>query len=214
MDKASLLQAFATYLDQSSGEASEDETKEIDLHTLFTEMAALRTEVRTESRQFKTALEEFHSYSTLLGENQRALEQSQRENRSLIEEQLQGELKELLLNLLEIYDRMAVGLESLNGFKPGLFGGKKALSFIGAMAEGQGITLRRIEQLLERQEVSAIPALGEKVNPRLMKVVEVVEKQGVDDGVVTAEYKKGFIWRQKLLRTAEVAVNKVSTAEG
>lgn len=60
--KESLLERFRAYLDKrpdtvavEPGEAN----RQTDLYSLFTELAALKTEIRLESRQVKTALDEF-----------------------------------------------------------------------------------------------------------------------------------------------------------
>ena len=57
-EKESLIAEFSACLD--SWEDSESENA-VDLHSLLAEMAALKNEIRLESRQFKSMLEEMRS---------------------------------------------------------------------------------------------------------------------------------------------------------
>ncbi|MEJ2388962.1 MAG: nucleotide exchange factor GrpE, partial [Chromatiaceae bacterium] len=63
--KEALTARFRAYLDdiESAGETEEADaaTPVPDLFTLLAEVSALRTEVKLESRQFKTALDEFRA---------------------------------------------------------------------------------------------------------------------------------------------------------
>ena len=68
--KEQLLSRFRAYLDSVPETAvSEAETGQTDLYSLFTELAALKNEVRLESRQMKTARDEFKAVFTTLDAN-------------------------------------------------------------------------------------------------------------------------------------------------
>ena len=63
-EKLRLVGEFRAFLDQ--WEDGADDAELLDLRSLLAEMAALRSEVRLESRQFKGALEELKSFGEAL----------------------------------------------------------------------------------------------------------------------------------------------------
>lgn len=209
--KAALLEAFGGYLDQLD-DIPPDSTGETDLFSLFAELAALRTEVKTESRQFGNALEQFKEAQDLLrqaqGQLQRDLEQTREAAR-------RAALKPVLLELLDFYDRLAAGQAALNNYQPvkGWFRRIKSFKqdrlFIRSIRDGQAMTLRRLEETLTRYHVRPLETLGLPVDPHTMTVVELDRQPGLDNGVVTAELRKGFLWGEETLRLAEVKANKL-----
>jgi len=207
MDKNQLLQAFQHYLDSAPPDF-EAISQGPDLSTLLAEMADLRNDVKTESRQFKTALEEFRGvFETLQASHDtanRALERSATDCRRQNRELLRG----LLLDMLDIYDRMETGLQVLENHTPGFWGRTAHSAFVSSVCEGQGMTLRRFLQVLARYRVQPIEALGLPLNPHTMRAVESASDPAYGNGIVIEELRKGFIWEDDLLRPAEVRVNK------
>ncbi|QEP44827.1 nucleotide exchange factor GrpE [Ectothiorhodospiraceae bacterium BW-2] len=209
MQKEELLSAFSLYLDRVEPEEGLKE-QPIDLHTLLTEMAALRTEVKTESRQFKGVLEEFHKLYEITEQSQQQLNQSRDHQRQLQQQFQESRLRDMLLDTLELYDRMHHALEQLNNYQPGLFSRHRDQQFIEAVRQGQQMTLNRIEQLLERYQVEPLQAIGRLLDPHTMRAVETVKNPKLADGTVCSEQRRGFLWNGTLLRTAEVSVNKLT----
>lgn len=216
MDEASkirLLEEFRQYLDTPAG-FEEDAATQTDLFTLFGELAALRTEVRTESRQFRTALDTVGEAHEWLRESQSNL------NRTL--ERFQGEfstlrrsaLRPALLDLLDVHDRLSAGLKALQNYRPvkGWFRIKSRPEdrrFIESIREGQGMSLRRLEEILARHEVRPLEVVGLPVDPHTMTVLELDRQPDLENGIVTAELRKGFLWGDEVLRLAEVRANKL-----
>lgn len=212
MNKDQLLQAFSTYLERAEEEAAAA-GEEVDLHTLFTEMAALRNEVKTESRQFKNALDEFRGVFETLQESHGTLNKALERSTAECRKQTRETLRSFLLDLLEIYDRMEAGLHALHAYKPGFWGGKHQLEFVESVREGQGMTLRRVGQLLERYHIQALDTLGKPLDPHTMRAVETVSDPEYANGSVVEELRKGFLWEDEVLRLAEVRVNKLQPNE-
>jgi len=210
MNKTELLQAFQTYLEDAQTEYGTAE--QTDLYSLFTEMAALRNEVKTESRHFKSALDEFKNVFTILQESQDTLRKTLDRNAEENRRQLQQAQRSMLLDILEVYDRLLAGVEALHGYTPSFWSGKGQTSFIDRMHEGQQMTVRRLEQLLARYQVQAIEVLNQPLDPHRMKVVETVSYPNYANGWVVEELRKGFIWEEQILRLAEVKVNKILDA--
>lgn len=212
-EKAALLDAFRGYLDSLDGEEGPEPAEATDLYSLFAELAALRTEVKTESRQVGAALEQFKEAFGLLGQAHGRLEQALDDARQALARARREALKPLLLEILDCHDRLAAGQAALASHRSvrGWFGVKSCkqdLAFIQGVREGQGMTLRRLEEALARQHVRPLEVLGRPVDPHTMAVVELDSQPGVDGGVVTAELRKGFLWGDEILRLAEVKANK------
>lgn len=209
--KNHILLQFQEYLE--SVDLPEDEgSEQTDLFTLFGEMAALRNEVKIESRQFKTALEEFKSVFDLLRASHGALEKELEKSRNELQTQRKEITRSMLLEYIDIYDRLSAGLTVLGNYRPvfSLFGNtpQQDKFFIKGVQDGQTMTLRRIEQILAKYQVQPIDALHNPVNPHWMVVVEVDNRPNVASGIVTEELRKGFLWGEEILRLAEVKVNK------
>jgi molecular chaperone GrpE len=214
--KEQLLERFRAYLDQipdatvsEPGEAD----RRTDLYSLFGELAALKTEVRLESRQVKTAFDEFRAVFEMLQASQTQLGGELDRTRAALPEQRRAALKPLLLELVELRDRLEAGLRALQNYRPTvlsrLFGlGRRERVLLQAIAQGQDISLRRLEQLLNSQQVVALPVLGQPLDPHTMRAAEVEQRREVGNGIVTEELRKGYLWQGELLRLAEVKVNR------
>lgn len=211
--KELLIDRFRAYLDEASDTiAAEPDTeqRQTDLFSLFTELAALKNEVKLESRQLKTALDEFRAVFATLQSSHGQLSDALERARAAQQEQRRALLRPLLLELLELYDRLAAGLTVLQGYRPAPrpWFGKREKALIGAIGQGQEISLRRLEQLLNAQNVNALEVTGKPLDPHTMRAAEVEQRKDLDNGIVTEELRKGFLWEGELLRLAEVKVNK------
>jgi len=213
--KAQLIEQFSAYLDstdlpEQDSVAPPQDGEQIDLFSLFVELAALRSEVKIESRQVKTALEEFRTVFTTLQTSHQQLGTELERNRVAQNGLQRATLRPLLLELLDLHDRLEAGLQSLHDLPaPRLAWLKKReISLINSVREGQQISLRRLQYILQSHGVSAFNTLGAALNPQLARVVEVIHKPELDNGVVVEELRKGFHWDDELLRPAEVKVNK------
>ncbi len=104
--KEALVEQFRAHLDALGGddrdsddqpEAMPDVDAGADLHSLFIEMAALRSEVRTESRLVKETLD------LVRGVVERGRAEQVREREAAV-------LRPLLIDLIEVRDRLAAGV--------------------------------------------------------------------------------------------------------
>ena len=210
--KEALTARFRAYLDdiESAGETEEADaaTPVPDLFTLLAEVSALRTEVKLESRQFKTALDEFRALfdamreanARLGDEQERRLEQERTASRET--------QKDHLLELLDLRDRVQAGYEQATRFRPGWFRRRGAVEFVSAMAEGMAMNLRRFDEILGRRGVRPLPALGKAFDPLTMHAAEVANDPAQPEGWVMIELRRGFLLGDVLLRPAEVVVNR------
>jgi molecular chaperone GrpE len=212
-NKLRLLEEFRRYLDDGAA-IEESAAAQTDLFSLFGELAALRTEVRTESRQFRAALDTIGEAHGWLRDSQAHLERTLERLHGDFPTLRRNALRPVLLNLLDLHDRLAAALQALHGYRP-VKGWLRVKSrpedqrFIESIREGQAMTLRRLEEILARHEVRPLEVVGRPVDPHTMKVLELDRRPELDNGVVTAELLKGFLWGDEVLRLAEVKANKL-----
>ena len=100
-------------------EPPDDPGETADLFSLFVEMAGLRSEVRTESRLVKEALEQFRGVFDLLQASQATLQQELDRARTETRDQAQSALRPLLLDVIDLRDRLVAALKlSAGGTAP------------------------------------------------------------------------------------------------
>ena len=111
--KETLLDQFRCYLDsiEEAPEEPDAAGAEADLFTVFVELAAVRNEVRTESRLVKEALDQFRGVFATLQSSHATLEQELKRAQAEARERGRALLRPLLLELLDLRDRLAAGLQ-------------------------------------------------------------------------------------------------------
>jgi len=194
-----------------------------DLYSLFVELAGLRTEVRTESRLIKDALDQFRTLVDRLQADRVVMERELERTRAEVRDQARAQVRPILLELLDVRDRLEASLREPAGpaGKPPRrrwwpFGrARKPLPPSPereAWREGQRMTLRRLDRLLADRRVSQLELAGRPFDPRQAQAVATVEVPGQPSGTVVEVVRAGFLWEGELLRTAEVVVTKSGPA--
>lgn len=213
--KETLLGQFRAYLDgfDEDGEAwPEKAGEEADLFSVFVELAGLRNEVRTESRLVKEALEQFRGVFDTLQASHAAMEADLSRARAETRDHGRAVLRPLLLDILDLRDRLAAGLRSggVAAHQPRWFERfrLKAKADAEPWREGLSMTLRRLDQLLADRRIMAIDTVGRPFDPRIARAVATIQHPAAGEGVVVEELRPGFLWEDELLRPAEVTVAK------
>ncbi len=210
--KEALVAQFRAYLEAEQPPAAEEAAsdREVDLFTLFTELAALKNEVRLESRQVKDALDRFRGLLDTLGESNRQLARELENHREQENRAQQDAERPLLLEVLDLHDRLGAGLDAARGYHPSLTKRLTGTSerFIAELAGGMEITQRRLDDLLVRYGVEPVAVRETDLDPHTMRAAGVEHHEDRRDGVVLAEIRKGFTRNGGALRLADVIVNK------
>lgn len=220
--KASLVEQFRAYLDQADDKILLEPPQGIDLYSLFGEMITLKTEVKAQTYQLKSVLDQIkegfanlESHHALIQETfikQQQISQQKKEEmtRQQIEKQT---LRPILLQIIEIRDRMDASIQAIR--HPVTIQGWMSRfcrdiqeEWLQNIQSGQEITIRRVDQLLTTCGVHAIEVVGRFLDPHIMKVSELEQRSDVENGMVTVEIRKGYSWGDEILRLAEVRVNK------
>ena len=74
------------------------------------------------------------------------------------------------------------------------------------LRSGVSLIMKQMEEILEKMQVSAIPAVGESFDPRVHEALGAVERDDVPDQHVAEEVRRGYKIRERLLRPALVRV--------
>lgn len=105
-------------------------------------------------------------------------------------------LTEFLLDLLQIYDNLERALKV------------KSLENEKGIVSGVEMIRRQFLELLKKNQVLEIDALGKPFDPAFHEALSKEEREGVSAPVVVEIYQKGFTYNDKLLRPA---LTKVAT---
>ena len=74
--------------------------------------------------------------------------------------------------------------------------------------EGLDSIVKNMESLLEKNQVSAIEALGEIFDPNLHEAISVINDNKLDEGTITKEIRKGYISQNRVIRPTLVEISK------
>ena len=216
--KQALIDRFRGYLDmvQDGEEPPDDPGETADLFSVLVEMAALRSEVRTESRLVKEALEQFRSVFDSLQASQATLQRELDRARTETRDQARSALRPLLLDVIDLRDRLVAALTLSAAARPRwrdrLW--RRDRSGVAAWQEGLRMTLRRLDQVLLDRRVVATQLAGLPLDPRLARAIGTAADSSVAEGTVIKEVRAGFLWDDQVLRTAEVIVSKGDAGKG
>ena len=100
-------------------------------------------------------------------------------------------------DVLGVRDSMAMGLEAA-----------KDQATVESLMEGSEMTLKLIEQMLNRHGVTEINPLGETFNPELHEAMAVIDSPGAEPNTVVQVVQAGYEINGRLLRAARVMVAK------
>lgn len=210
--KTELLDDFQKYLEQSQSPLFPT-GEQPDLNTLLSELTILKTEVKAESRQFKNTLDTLSSTLDLVQEDNKRLVDELGASHERLIKQHDKVMRSILLELIEIYDRLSAGVDILQNYRPvkGLFkhSKKKDIRFIQRFKDGQIMTVSRFKQLLQQYQVKEIECVGQRLDPTMMIAVKTEADKTVKNGVVLEALRQGFLYQDQVLRLAEVKVNKI-----
>jgi len=214
--KRALLSRFQAYLDTAKTAAPESRTETSDLYSIFVEVAGLRSEVRTESRLVKEALDQFRGIFDMLQASQANVQQELDRARAAARDQADAALRPLLLDVIDLRDRLSAALTFAAAARPGWAGRlwRRPASGDAAWQEGLRMTLRRLDQVLLDRRIVPMQLVGQPFDPRRARVVGTSADSAAADGTVLEEVRPGFLWDDQVLRTADVIVSKNGTGQG
>lgn len=212
-DKERLLAGVRTWLegiDTDKLRTAAPEREESDLFSLHVALGALKTEVKHEARHFKGALDQFRALFDELQHANVQLQTELNEQRQMESEQTREAERGLLLELLELRDRLTDGQSHAAGYRPRWLARKGgADDFVARIADGMSMNLQRLDEILIRRDVRPIEAVGQPFDPLVMNAVDIVEDSSLPANQVVSEIRTGYMRGDVVLRTAAVIANKL-----
>ena len=82
----------------------------------------------------------------------------------------------------------------------------KAKGSAEQLRSGVSLIVKQMEEILEKMQVKAVPAVGEAFDPRFHEALGTVERDDLPDQHVAEEVRRGYKIRERLLRPALVRV--------
>lgn len=104
----------------------------------------------------------------------------------------------------------------LRGFLPILDNFERAIGMdddnledeVSKFLEGFKLMYKQIRDLLDKFEVKEIDCLGKEFDPALEQAVVMDHDESKESGIVTVVLQKGYMYKDRVLRTAMVKVNE------
>jgi len=188
-----------------------------DLYSFYTELCALRQELRKNHRR---SHEQTQRFGTTLEEFTGILEQLQRRLPAATETEVSAARhwkRSLLLPLVELHERFLRFQQYLEAPPPAAnfvvrwwrrFNASAPDPERRSLIEAARILTHHFTSLLEREGIQRIVCRGELFDPLRMQAVEVVYNRNRPDNEVIAELKGGYCRGDEVLSLAEVIVNR------
>jgi molecular chaperone GrpE len=132
-------------------------------------------------------------YLSLLKYAKADLENLQKQTQKQIDMVLSRANGRLLMQLLPLLDELHLAIEVSNTGN-------------GDIVEGVEMVRGKLEKLMAAEGVSPIKAIGEPFDPRLHEAVLEVETHNQPDGTVIEELRKGYKFKDRVLRASMVKV--------
>jgi len=82
----------------------------------------------------------------------------------------------------------------------------KATGSAQQLRSGVSLIVKQMEEILQKMQVSTVPAMGEAFDPRIHEALGTVDRDDVPDHHVAEEIRRGYKLRERLLRPALVRV--------
>ena len=164
------------------------------------EEIAVSTELEDKSTEaaelIQTELEDMkNKYLRLYAEFENYKKKVQKDKEELIKYSNES----IVYELLPVIDSLEMALKHA---------GDNCAEASAALAQGVGNTLREMNRTLEKFGVSPIEAVNKPFDPAYHHAMSQVNRSDVESNTVIEEFRKGYIYREKVLRPSLVAVSK------
>ncbi len=117
-------------------------------------------------------------------------------NARLYESMIQSAREGLISPLLEVVDNFERALESSEE------------SDVKSFKKGTKLIYQQLNELLRKEGVEPIDAVGQEFNPNLHEAVMQVESDQFADGIIAGEVSRGYKVKDKVIRFSKVTVSK------
>jgi len=102
----------------------------------------------------------------------------------------------IIYQLLPVIDNLEMALKHSND------------NTSSGLVQGVENTLREFLRTLEKFGLNPIEAVNKPFNPSLHEAMCVIERKDIEENLVVEEFRKGYIFKEKVLRPSLVSVSK------
>lgn len=190
--------------------APEELTPAVDLASLLGEMAALKSEVRAETRSARDVRDQAKAQATLLAEeHDRALKREEALRAELSRERRESR-RRAARTLIDLADRLEASLRSAEKLaeKRGFWPWSRPAPAAAALAEGLRLTQARLQGALTDLGVDRVGAEGQRWDGATMEVVDTAVRPEVPEGNVVEVVTAGYVDAEGVIRFAQVVANR------
>ncbi|GAB5047467.1 nucleotide exchange factor GrpE [Thermodesulfovibrio sp. TK110] len=110
--------------------------------------------------------------------------------------------EKLIKDLLPVIDNFELAIKHA--------GSELNSQWLESMKQGVENALKEFLRILEKYGVKQMETVGQAFNPELHHAVSTVETVNMDDNIIVEELRKGYMYKNKLLREPLVAVSRKS----
>jgi len=211
-----VLEDFQQWLEaqpETPAPSTRPASEECDLHTLFSELAALRQEIRLQSREQARLARELtqagERYDTAAG-----VSGQREEELSAFEERIRRDAERAcVLSFLEVRDALVRGRDAAVKLAAPRDLQRPTWPGVEAIVEGYEMIVERFDRALASSGVEVLHSVGEPFDGRWMHALQTREVEGTADQQVVDELRCGFTWNGEVLRVAEVVVNRTARTD-
>ena len=108
--------------------------------------------------------------------------------------------EKLIKDLLPIIDNFELAIKHA--------GSDEGSKWIESMKKGVTNTLKEFLRILEKYGVKPIETVGQNFNPEIHHAVSIIETYEQEENIILDELRKGYFYKNKVLREPLVAVSK------
>jgi molecular chaperone GrpE len=112
------------------------------------------------------------------------------------EELLKYGNEDIMYELLPIIDNLEMALKHSN------------VKASECLVQGVEVTLKELLRTLEKFGLTPIEAMGKTFDPSVHHAMTLIEREDIEEKIVVEEFRKGYIFKDKVLRPSLVAVSK------
>jgi molecular chaperone GrpE len=174
--------------DLETGEPIVEGVGELPVEDLPAEVDALTKQLEEQKKAFE---EEHNSYLRLLAE----FNNYKRRQREEFAKNIEMANQDLLLKLLPVIDNFERAVNAASDTQD-----------FDALAKGVDLTLKHLIDILEKEGVKPIEAVGQEFDPNLHEAMMRMETDEYPDNTIVEEFEKGYTHKDKVLRPSRVKV--------
>jgi molecular chaperone GrpE len=161
-------------------------------------------ELEARTREAEQKVSDVQSrFEQLRAQLQRETDETRQRLNRAADERARREKAEFIGALLPVADNLQRAIEA-----------SAAGASVEAVLEGVRGTLGSFESALVAAGLEPLEAVGAMFDPELHEAVDTIEVEAERDGIVTAEYSRGYKMGDRLLRPARVQVGRSSSSRG